>query len=62
MGLKILAIVVIIAIVSIGIVSVVCGKGNQNGDDEGKIIKVLNQVIKNQQTIMKDLRYIKNKV
>ena len=62
MGLKILAIAVIITILSIGIVSVVCSKENQNGDDESKIIKVLNQVIKNQETIMKDLRYIKNKV
>ena len=61
MGLKILAIVVIIAILSIGIVSVVCSKENQNGDDESKIIKMLEQVIKNQETMMKDLRYIKKK-
>jgi len=62
MGLRVLAIAVIITILSIAVVSVVCGKENQNSDDESEIIKVLNQVIKNQETIMKDLRYIKNKV
>jgi len=62
MALRVLAIVVIIAVLSIGIASIVCSKESQSQCEEADIIKTLNQVIKNQETIMKDLRYIKNKV
>ena len=62
MGLKILAIAVIITILSIGIVSVVRAKENQDEDKQAEIIKMMEQVINNQEIMIKDLRYIKNKV
>ena len=62
MGLRILAIAVIITILSIGVVSVVCSKEKQDEDKQAEIIKMLDQVIKNQETMMKDLRILKKKI
>ncbi|MBL7170767.1 MAG: hypothetical protein ISS46_02090 [Candidatus Omnitrophica bacterium] len=62
MALRVLIIVTIIITLSIGVVSVVCSKEKQDEDKQEEIIKKLDQVIKNQDTIMKDLRILKKRV
>jgi len=62
MALRVLIIVAIIITLSIGVVSVVCSKEKQDEDKQEEIIKKLDQVIKNQDTIMKDLRILKKRV
>jgi len=62
MALRVLIIVAIIITLSIGVVSVVCSKEKQDEDKQEEIIKKLDQVIKNQDAIMKDLRILKKRI
>lgn len=62
MALRVLVIAVIITVLSIGVVSAVRGKDYQGGDKQEETIKKLDEILKNQETIMRDLKFIKNKV